>query len=104
MSAAFLADIRDTVVPDRAGRHGPLPPLLVSMTVVTGLVDAFSYLVLGHVFVALVMDDEQRSRQGRCCLDQVEVVPRNPESLLEVVLQAAAHFAGNAEVAAGYRH
>lgn len=52
MSAAFLADIRDTVVPDRAGRHGPLPPLLVSMTLVTGLVDAFSYLVLGHVFVA----------------------------------------------------
>jgi uncharacterized membrane protein YoaK (UPF0700 family) len=29
-----------------------LPPLLVSMTLVTGLVDAFSYLVLGHVFVA----------------------------------------------------
>jgi uncharacterized membrane protein YoaK (UPF0700 family) len=49
---AFLADIRHTVVPDRAGRHGPLPPLLVSMTLATGLVDAFSYLVLGHVFVA----------------------------------------------------
>jgi uncharacterized membrane protein YoaK (UPF0700 family) len=49
---AFLADIRRTVVPDRAGPHGPLPPLLVSMTLVTGLVDAFSYLVLGHVFVA----------------------------------------------------
>ena len=29
-----------------------MPPLLVSMTLVTGLVDAFSYLVLGHVFVA----------------------------------------------------
>jgi uncharacterized membrane protein YoaK (UPF0700 family) len=52
MSAAFFADIRDTVVPDRTGRHGPLPPLLLSMTLVTGLVDAFSYLVLGHVFVA----------------------------------------------------
>jgi uncharacterized membrane protein YoaK (UPF0700 family) len=49
---AFLADIRRTLVPDREGRHGPLPPLLVSMTLVTGLVDAFSYLVLGHVFVA----------------------------------------------------
>jgi uncharacterized membrane protein YoaK (UPF0700 family) len=49
---AFLADIRNTVVPDRQGRHGPLPPLLLSMTLVTGLVDAFSYLVLGHVFVA----------------------------------------------------
>ena len=34
------------------GRHGPLPPLLLSMTLVTGLVDAFSYLALGHVFVA----------------------------------------------------
>jgi uncharacterized membrane protein YoaK (UPF0700 family) len=52
MSAAFFSDIRDTVVPDRNGRHGPLPPLLVSMTLVTGLVDAFCYLVLGHVFVA----------------------------------------------------
>jgi uncharacterized membrane protein YoaK (UPF0700 family) len=36
-----------------AGRaHGPLPVLLVGLTVVTGLVDAFSYLNLGHVFVA----------------------------------------------------
>jgi len=41
-----------TVVPDPAGRHGPLPPLMLTLTVVTGLVDAFSYLVLGHVFVA----------------------------------------------------
>jgi uncharacterized membrane protein YoaK (UPF0700 family) len=60
VSAAFLADIRKTVLtdiratilPGREGRHGPLPPLLISMTLVTGLVDAFSYLVLGHVFVA----------------------------------------------------
>jgi uncharacterized membrane protein YoaK (UPF0700 family) len=52
MMTTFLADARDVVVPRRAGRHGPLPPLLVSMTLVTGLVDAFSYLVLGHVFVA----------------------------------------------------
>jgi uncharacterized membrane protein YoaK (UPF0700 family) len=48
----FVGDIRQTVVPGRNTRHGPLPPLLVSMTLVTGLVDAFSYLVLGHVFVA----------------------------------------------------
>ncbi|WP_234364888.1 DUF1275 family protein [Streptomyces sp. RTd22] len=33
-------------------RHGPLPPLLLTLTVVTGLVDAVSYLGLGHVFVA----------------------------------------------------
>jgi uncharacterized membrane protein YoaK (UPF0700 family) len=50
--SAFLADIRTTIVPDLRGRHGPLPPILISMTLVTGLVDAFSYLVLGHVFVA----------------------------------------------------
>ena len=36
----------------RGDRHGPLAPLLLVLTVVTGLVDAFSYLVLGHVFVA----------------------------------------------------
>jgi uncharacterized membrane protein YoaK (UPF0700 family) len=32
--------------------HGPLPALLVLLTVVTGLVDAVSYLTFGHVFVA----------------------------------------------------
>ncbi|MFI6826449.1 YoaK family protein [Kribbella sp. NPDC050241] len=41
-----------TVVPDRNDRHGPLQPLMLVLTVVTGLVDAFSYLSLGHVFVA----------------------------------------------------
>jgi uncharacterized membrane protein YoaK (UPF0700 family) len=49
---SLLADVRDTLVPDLAGPHGPLPPLLISMTLVTGLVDAVSYLTLGHVFVA----------------------------------------------------
>ena len=48
----FLAEVRETLVPGRAAPFGPLPPLLVALTVVTGLVDAFSYLVLGHVFVA----------------------------------------------------
>ena len=50
--ASLARDIRDTLVPDPAGRHGPLPPLLIGLTLVTGLVDAFSYLLLGHVFVA----------------------------------------------------
>jgi uncharacterized membrane protein YoaK (UPF0700 family) len=50
MSTAFVADVRDIVLP--GARHGPLPPLLISLTLVTGLVDSFSYLVLGHVFVA----------------------------------------------------
>jgi uncharacterized membrane protein YoaK (UPF0700 family) len=48
----FLAEVRGTLVPQRNGRHGPLPPLLLGLTLLTGLVDAFSYLVLGHVFVA----------------------------------------------------
>jgi uncharacterized membrane protein YoaK (UPF0700 family) len=48
----FLTGVRETLVPQPNGRHGPLPPLLVALTLVTGLVDAFSYLVLGHVFVA----------------------------------------------------
>jgi len=34
------------------GRDGPLPSLLLILTFVTGLVDAVSYLSLGHVFVA----------------------------------------------------
>jgi uncharacterized membrane protein YoaK (UPF0700 family) len=32
--------------------HGPLPVLLLMLSLVTGLVDAVSYLALGHVFVA----------------------------------------------------
>ncbi|MFE9906860.1 YoaK family protein [Streptomyces clavifer] len=47
-----LREARATLVPDMAGPHGPLPPVMLALTVVTGLVDAFSYLLLGHVFVA----------------------------------------------------
>jgi uncharacterized membrane protein YoaK (UPF0700 family) len=36
----------------RDPRHGPLPGLLLILTVVTGLVDAVSILALGRVFVA----------------------------------------------------
>jgi uncharacterized membrane protein YoaK (UPF0700 family) len=32
-------------------RHGPLPLLLLVLTTVTGVLDAVSYLALGHVFV-----------------------------------------------------
>jgi len=35
-----------------AREHGRLPAILVALTVVTGMVDAVSYLALGHVFVA----------------------------------------------------
>jgi uncharacterized membrane protein YoaK (UPF0700 family) len=47
-----LRDAWTTIVPRRDDRHGPLPPLMITLTVVTGLVDAFSYLGLGRVFVA----------------------------------------------------
>jgi uncharacterized membrane protein YoaK (UPF0700 family) len=49
---APLTDAWRTIVPGVDDPHGPLPPLLLALTVVTGLVDAFSYLVLGKVFVA----------------------------------------------------
>ncbi|MFF7188726.1 YoaK family protein [Streptomyces sp. NPDC008222] len=48
----LLTDAYRTLVPPRGERHGPLPPLMLTLTVVTGLVDAVSYLGLGHVFVA----------------------------------------------------
>jgi len=38
--------------PAHDARHGPLPALLLLLTTVTGIVDAVSYLKLGHVFVA----------------------------------------------------
>jgi uncharacterized membrane protein YoaK (UPF0700 family) len=50
--SATLREAWRTAVPDMTDRHGPLPPLMILLTVVTGLVDAFSYLSLGHVFVA----------------------------------------------------
>ena len=53
---SFLNTTRQEVVatfrPRPDGPDGPLPPLLLTLTVVTGLVDATSYLKLGHVFVA----------------------------------------------------
>jgi len=48
----FITEVRETLIPSKNARDGPLPPLLIGMTLITGLVDAFSYLVLGHVFVA----------------------------------------------------
>jgi uncharacterized membrane protein YoaK (UPF0700 family) len=47
-----LADAWRSLVPGRDDPHGPLPPLLLMLTIVTGLVDAFSYLELQHVLVA----------------------------------------------------
>jgi uncharacterized membrane protein YoaK (UPF0700 family) len=39
-------------MPGKDASHGPLPAMLLALTIVTGLVDAISYLKLGHVFVA----------------------------------------------------
>jgi uncharacterized membrane protein YoaK (UPF0700 family) len=49
---SVLAEALGTIWPERSSPHGPLPPLLLLLTVVTGLVDAASFLNLGHVFVA----------------------------------------------------
>ena len=48
----IMVDAWRMIVPLPNDRHGPLSPLLLSLTFLTGLVDAFSYLALGHVFVA----------------------------------------------------
>ncbi|MCX4984759.1 YoaK family protein [Streptomyces sp. NBC_00572] len=48
----LLVDAAHTLVPPKGDRHGPLPPLMLTLTVLTGLVDAVSYLGLGQVFVA----------------------------------------------------
>ncbi|MFC9793864.1 YoaK family protein [Streptomyces sp. NPDC127584] len=48
----LLLDAAHTLVPPKGDPHGPLPPLMLTLTLVTGLVDAVSYLGLGNVFVA----------------------------------------------------
>jgi uncharacterized membrane protein YoaK (UPF0700 family) len=51
-AAAVLAEAARTLRPAAGDRHGPLLPAMVGLTLVTGIVDAASYLRLGHVFVA----------------------------------------------------
>ncbi|MFJ2936795.1 YoaK family protein [Streptomyces sp. NPDC087219] len=48
----LLVDVAHTLVPPKGDRYGPLPPLMLTLTLVTGLVDAVSFLGLGQVFVA----------------------------------------------------
>ncbi len=48
----LLRDVALTLRPPAGDRHGPLVPMMVVLTLLTGLVDAASYLKLGHVFVA----------------------------------------------------
>jgi uncharacterized membrane protein YoaK (UPF0700 family) len=47
-----LRDAARTLLPPPGDRHGPLVPMMVALTFLTGVVDAVSYLKLGHVFVA----------------------------------------------------
>jgi uncharacterized membrane protein YoaK (UPF0700 family) len=46
------ASIRQALLPGADDRHGPLVGLMIALTLLTGVVDAVSYLALGHVFVA----------------------------------------------------
>jgi uncharacterized membrane protein YoaK (UPF0700 family) len=45
-------EVADTLRPRRGDPDGLLPPLFLALTFVTGVVDATSYLRLGHIFVA----------------------------------------------------
>jgi uncharacterized membrane protein YoaK (UPF0700 family) len=49
---SLIGDVVAALRPPPDDRHGPLVPLLIALTLLTGLVDAVSYLKLGHVFVA----------------------------------------------------
>jgi uncharacterized membrane protein YoaK (UPF0700 family) len=49
---SVATEIARTLRPPRDDEHGPLVPLLLTLTIVTGVVDAVSYIKLGHVFVA----------------------------------------------------
>ena len=51
---SHLAEAGRTLIPRKDDRYGLLSPALVILTFVAGLVDALSYLALGHVFVANV--------------------------------------------------
>lgn len=49
---SVLAEALRTLRPAPGDRHGPLMPLMIALTFLTGVVDAASYLKFGHVFVA----------------------------------------------------
>ena len=52
MTAAVWHEIGETLVPRSESKEGVLPPLMIALTIVTGVLDAVAYLKLGHVFVA----------------------------------------------------
>ncbi len=49
---SMLEEAVRTLRPAPEDRHGPLMPLMIVLTFLTGVVDATSYLKFGHVFVA----------------------------------------------------
>jgi uncharacterized membrane protein YoaK (UPF0700 family) len=49
---SVLEEAVRTLRPPPGDRHGPLMPLMIALTFLTGVVDAASYLEFGHVFVA----------------------------------------------------
>jgi uncharacterized membrane protein YoaK (UPF0700 family) len=49
---AALLRLTDLLYDDGAAKYGTLPAALIAATLVTGTVDAVSYLALGHIFVA----------------------------------------------------
>src|SRR5690242_6015931 len=50
--STFMSDIADTLRLRGGSADEALAPLMILLTIVTGLVDAVAYLRLGHVFVA----------------------------------------------------
>ena len=52
MVRKVLLRTADRLYDDGAAKYGTLPALLILATLVTGVVDAVSYLGLGHIFVA----------------------------------------------------
>src|SRR6476619_300485 len=51
-TAPLWQEIAETLAPRHGSEEGVLPPLMILLTIVTGIVDAVAYLKLGHVFVA----------------------------------------------------
>lgn len=47
-----LQEVAHTLWPPAGDRQGPLAPMMIALTFLTGVVDAASYLRFGHVFVA----------------------------------------------------
>jgi uncharacterized membrane protein YoaK (UPF0700 family) len=52
MDSTIRREIVETLRPPPGTADGNLPPLMILLTLVTGVVDAVAYLRLGHVFVA----------------------------------------------------